>query len=376
VTLHGLVAPGDVSPLLSVQLFVAVLLGGGAVVLGPVLGVAVLAAIPSVADRFASAVGMPVERARGVLTAALLILALAVRDPVAGLVSRLLPARSRRRPGLPPARAATPFRVAAAGAPLLEARALVRSFGAVRALDGLDLDVRAGEVHALIGPNGSGKTTALRVLSGAVSPDRGTVRVNGADVTRGGEADRVRAGVVRTFQRTVLLPGVAVGAQVAAGARAGEAAGRALPALLGVPSARRRHHESLGAVAALLADTRLLARADDPPTNLAHGEQRLLQIARAVATGARVLLLDEPAAGMTPDEVAVLRDELRRLVGNGAGVLLVEHDVRFVSAVADRVTVLAEGRVLAVGTPAQVRRDPAVQLAYLGRQHLREGDDT
>jgi branched-chain amino acid transport system permease protein len=376
VTLLGLVAPGDVSPLLSIQLLVAVLLGGGTL-LGPVAGVAILATLPGAADRFAQAAGIGVEQARGVVTAVLLVAVLAAREPVVRRLRAATARRHGRSPAAPAASAsarpgAIPRVVLDDGTPALVAAGLRRDFGAVRALDGVDLTVDHGEVHALIGPNGSGKTTALRVLAGSLPASGGTVVVGGRDVTALGQQARVRAGVARTFQRTVLLPGLSVADQVAAGARVTEAGGRALPALLATPNARERHRSAGNEVRSVLEDTGLAAHSHRRPAALTHGQQRTLQVARAVATGARVLLLDEPAAGMTADEVDVLAAEIRRLAGNGVGVLLVEHDIRFVASVADRVTVLAEGRVLATGTPDEVVREPAVRRAYLGGRHLEE----
>jgi branched-chain amino acid transport system permease protein len=339
--LHGLVAPSDVSPLLSVQLYAAVLLGAAAPLFGPVAGVAVLAALPTLADRLTGALGWSPERARGVVTAVLLVLALAAATrirPPAVRAAGLPPGEPERHPGL-----------------ALNATGLVKSYGALRALDGVDLDVRPGEVHALVGPNGSGKTTALRVLAGAVRPDAGRIEVGGRDVTRGDQRERVRAGIARTFQRTVLFPGLTVAAQVGVGARATQRGGLARP-LLRTPSWRR----------SLRPPPLLGLPPEAMPETLPYGDQRLLQVARAAATGAGVLLLDEPAAGMSAAERRRLEEVIRGLAGNGTAVLIVEHDMRLVGAVADRVTVLAAGRVLATGSPEQVRRDPAVHEAYLG----------
>jgi ABC-type branched-subunit amino acid transport system ATPase component len=175
----------------------------------------------------------------------------------------------------------------------------------------------------------------------------------------------VLAGVVRTPQQTVVMPRLGADRQVGVGARGGTGQRwSVLRHLLATPSSRRPGEEA--AVERALAETGLRHLVGADPQRLAVGEQRLLQVARAVATGARVLLLDEPAAGMTSAERARLAAVLRRLAGNGLAVLLVEHDMRLVGEVADRVTVLDVGRVVAEGTPAQVREDPAVRHAYLG----------
>lgn len=356
--LLGLVAPADVSPLLSLQLFVAVLVGGTARWWGPVLGVALLSALPPLADALATGAGLAPERVRGALTAALLVAVVALRGPVARRLSRR-PAE----PGQPPGFADLP-RVPDPWTwhpVLLRARGVDVAYGAVRALDGSGIVLRAGEVHALIGPNGSGKSTLLKVLAGDLRPAAGEVEVGGERQTAGTRA-RVLAGVARTPQRTVVLDRSASERQTAVGVP--RQAGTVVRHLLATPGSRAATATRQRVVQAALRSTGLAG--DRDPRTLTVGDQRLLQIARVVATGAQVLLLDEPAAGMTEDERRRLAQVLRGLAGNGAAVLLVEHDMRLVGEVADRVTVLDQGRVLAVGTPEQVRADPAVRRAYLG----------
>jgi branched-chain amino acid transport system permease protein len=349
--LLGVAAPSSVSPLLSIQLFVAVLIGGTANPYGPLLGIGLLLLLPS----------------GGLLTAVLLVAVLAFRDPVA---ARLAAWRGSRRPppetlpGSAP-RTAEVGNASGKRSVVVTARAVAKHYGGVPALDGVDLTLRAGEVHALIGPNGSGKTTLLRVLAGAVAPDAGSVDVEGRDVTRTDQAARVRAGVARTFQDTVLFPGLTVADHVAVGARATERPG-AWRTLLALPSERRERRTATAYAAQILSETGLSERARATPAELGYGEQRLLQVARAAATGATALLLDEPAAGMSALERDRLVGLLRTLAGNGRAVLVVEHDMRFVAAVADTVTVLAAGRVIADGTPAAIREDAGVRTAYLG----------
>jgi branched-chain amino acid transport system permease protein len=329
--LLGLVVPSDVSPLVSLQLFVAVLLGGTARWWGPVVGVAVLTALPPVADALARAADADVERSRGVLTALLLLAVVVLRGPVG---------RRLARPGPGPAPATNPPDPGEAvpGDTVLVRRDVHVRYDGVVALDGADIELCRGEVHALIGPNGSGKTTLLQEL--AKDPQ-----------------------AVRTPQQTVVMPRLAADRQVALGARGGARRRLAvLRHLLATPSSRQddpRVREALQA-------TGLTHVTGSDPQRLTSGDQRLLQVARAVATGAPALLLDEPAAGMTGDERARLRAVLRHLAARGTGVLLVEHDMRLVGEVADRVTVLHQGRVIACGTPDQVRSDPAVRRAYLG----------
>jgi len=357
--LLGLVAAADVGPLLSLQLFVAVLVGGTAHWWGPVLGVAVLTALPPVADALGRGAGLDVERTRGVLTAALLVGVLAVR----ALARRLPPPRPVAAPVLEP----VPSHPAPSWHPvLLRARGVTVAYGGLRALDGADLVLRGGEVHALVGPNGSGKSTLLQVLAGDLPPGGGTVEVAGRLLTARGPAERVRAGVARTPQRTVLLPGLPPATQVAVGARGGSRTPLAvLRHLLATPSSRSADRLRGDVVTAALRGAGL-GGVRIASARLPAGEQRLLQVARAVATGATVLLLDEPAAGMSAPERVRLAEVLRSLAGNGRAVLLVEHDLRLVNEVADRVTVLDRGAVLASGRPDTVRADPAVQRAYLG----------
>lgn len=366
--LLGVVAPADYSPLLSLQLFVAVLVGGVATWWGPALGVAILAALPDTADALARAINVDALRARSVLTALLLVVVIVARGPVNRLVTSR---RGVRRTSVAATAAGPPEcpgQPTPPDVPLLELHRVVTSYGGLRVLDGVDLEIRAGEVHALVGPNGSGKTTLLRVAAGVVRPGSGDVRIAGRPApSRPGAAPRVRAGVARTLQRTVLLGGLDAGTQAAVAARARDTlALTGLRELLSTPRATAATARRRGDAGEALRGIGLDHRSDEPADRLDSAEQRLLQVGRAVATGARALLLDEPAAGMSATQRDRLAVILRDLAAAGFGVLLVEHDMRLVSRVADRVTVLAEGRVLCTGTPDEVRADPAVALAYLG----------
>jgi ABC-type branched-subunit amino acid transport system ATPase component/ABC-type branched-subunit amino acid transport system permease subunit len=354
--LLGLVSPADVSPTVSLELLVAVLVGGVARWWGPLLGTAVVTALPHLADGLADLADVDAERSRGVVTAALLLAVILLRGPVG---------RRFRRTGAAPAEpAALPPVVAAADRPvLLRAEQVTVAYDGLLALDDVALDLLGGEVHALVGPNGSGKSTLLKVLAGELAAGR--VEVGGRPHRARGPQDRVRAGVARTPQHTAVLPRLVADGQVAVGARGGSRRTFAVPRhLLATPSSR--HGELAAAVEAALRDTGLEHLRGADPGRLRVGDQRLLQVARAVATGARVLLLDEPAAGMTADERSRLCVVLRRLAGNGTAVLLVEHDMRLVGEVADRVTVLDAGTVIASGPVDVVRADPAVRRAYLG----------
>jgi branched-chain amino acid transport system permease protein len=250
----------------------------------------------------------------------------------------------------------------------LELRGVVASYGAVRALDGVDLTVRAGEVHALVGPNGSGKSTALRVAAGAVRPQSGAVHVEGEVASPlDGASARVRRGVARTLQQTVMLGDLTARTQVAVAARAGDRlAHLGLREVLATPAARLARARRDSATTAALARVGLGDRADLPAQRLDTADQRLLQVARIAATGAGVLLLDEPAAGMSAAQRQRLAAVLRDLAAGGCAVLLVEHDMALVGRVADRVTVLDAGRVLVTAAPDVVRRNADVTRAYLG----------
>ncbi len=244
---------------------------------------------------------------------------------------------------------------------LLEVRGLVKRFGGLAATSGLDLAVAEGELHALIGPNGAGKTTAIAQLAGELAPDAGSIRFAGQDVTRLPAPRRVRLGLARSFQITQVLrqftaqENVALVYQVRAG-----------------HSFRfwrnaRRDPALTGRAGGMLARVGLADRAGVPAEDLSHGERRQLELAMALATGARMLLLDEPMAGLGATESQAMTALLARLKGH-ATLLLVEHDMEAVFALADRVTVLVAGRAIATGTPDAIRADPAVREAYLGEE--------
>lgn len=334
--LLGLITPADVSPLVSLELFVAVLVAGAARWWGPLVGVILLTALPKIAEWLSSSAGGDEERLRGVVTAGLLLAVMALRQPLA---RRLL------RPGPPPGPRA-PADDASPSTPepaevLLTAQGVTVAYDGLVALDDASIELRAGEVHALVGSNGSGKSTLLRVLAGEV--DAGRLALRGQPLSSGVER-RVGEGVVRTPQQTVLMPRLEAAAQVAVGARVRSPRHAVLRHLLATPSSRTDHLEPY--VDEALRDLGLSHVVGADPKRLTVGDQRLLQVARAVATGATVLLLDEPAAGMSADERAQLRHVLRRLAAQGRAVLIVEHDLALVKAAADRVTVLEAGRVV------------------------------
>ncbi len=245
-------------------------------------------------------------------------------------------------------------------AAVLEARGLRKAFSGVRAVDGVDLALREGEWTALIGPNGAGKTTLLHLLGGQLRPDAGSVYFQGEEITRRPAERRARAGLARTFQVPALFPELTVREHVLAARLRGRWTLRPVP---------NRDRE---AVEELLARCRLREKASRRAEELSHGDRRLLEIAVALASEPRVLLLDEPAAGLSPAEVdglLVLLRELRR-ERTSLAVLLVEHDMDVVFELAERVVVMHRGRVLAEGSPEEVHRDPEVQAVYLGTREL------
>ena len=250
-------------------------------------------------------------------------------------------------------------------APRLAVGGLERAFGGVRAVDGATFEVAAGEVHGLIGPNGAGKTTVINLASGLLAPTAGAILLDGRPI-HGLPPHRIAAaGVARTFQNIRLFPDLSAQDNVLVGQHLRRRA--SLPArLLLLPSARAEERRAAEEARALLDQVGLSGRALQRARTLSYGEQRRVEIARALAARPGLLLLDEPTAGMNPVEVAAVATLIRKVAEDGRSVLLVEHNVRLVMDVCDRITVLNFGRVIADGPPEVVARDPAVVTAYLG----------
>jgi branched-chain amino acid transport system ATP-binding protein len=244
-------------------------------------------------------------------------------------------------------------------AAILHVDGLVKRFGGLAATDGATLEVRAGEVHALIGPNGAGKTTLIHQIAGSLAPDAGRIVFDGADVTALPMHRRVHAGLARSYQITNVFGRLPVldNLGLAVQARSGGNLGFWRPAR----SERARYDEA----AALAERVGLSARLGRLANELSHGEQRQLEVGLALATNPKLLLLDEPMAGMGPDETARLLALLQSLRG-GLTLLLVEHDMDVVFQLADRISTLVSGRVIACGTPDEIRAHPDVRRAYLG----------
>jgi branched-chain amino acid transport system ATP-binding protein len=249
------------------------------------------------------------------------------------------------------------------GAPVLEVRDLVVAYGGVRAVDGVSLVVASGEVAGIIGPNGAGKTSLIDAVCGFAATSGGSVWLGGSDITAAAPYQRARAGLSRTFQSLELFEDLTVAENLAVAAGATTARPQRAGWLKDALGFRR---PAAPAVAAVLADTGLSGVADRFGGELTTGQRHLVALARALVAQPRVVCLDEPGAGLDASERQRLGDAIGRLGAGGTAVVLVEHDLEFVFGVCERVWVLDAGQIIASGSPAAVRTDPAVRTAYLG----------
>jgi branched-chain amino acid transport system ATP-binding protein len=253
---------------------------------------------------------------------------------------------------------------------LLELRGLSIRFDGLIAIDNLNLEVRDGEVLSLIGPNGAGKTTAFNAITGYLAPSAGEIRFRGACLNGLKPSRIAELGLVRTFQKTSLfgrrsaLENVLIGLHL-------RSKQTPLAILLGLPSVRHEERELEAQARGILQFVGLEARASALASALAYGEQRLLEVAVALAAKPKLLLLDEPVSGMNPVETESFMAKLAEIRALGITVLLVEHDMKMVMGVSDRIVCLSQGRAIASGTPEQIRRDPEVIRAYLGERYAR-----
>ncbi len=246
--------------------------------------------------------------------------------------------------------------------PALETQGLSRSFGAVAVADGIDFRLAPGARHALIGPNGAGKTSFVNLVTGALRPSAGRIRLDGTDITGLAQAERVRRGIVRSFQITSLFRGLSVLENVVLAVTERHGAGG------GMLRAAGRRGALIAEAYALLDQFGIAAEASRPLRALPYGRQRMVEMAVALALRPRVLLLDEPAAGVPAADSGLIVAAIERLPPDIA-VLIIEHDLDLVFRLARAITVLVAGRILVEGTPEAIAADPRVRAVYLGERH-------
>jgi branched-chain amino acid transport system permease protein len=357
-SLQSYITPDAFTFDLSILFFIAILIGGRGSILGPLLGTIILTVLPELAA--------PLVAWSTFLYAALLLVIVLV---VPGGIADLLDYKNRRplkqhreivpRPELLP-QLPGEHRDAA-----LVLSDIKLNFGGVRAIDGLSLEIRSGEVHGLIGPNGSGKTTALNVISGYYRPSSGKASLNGAVLPFRAPHTRAGYGIARTFQTPRLIGGASVIENVMIGGTCnGE--GSFVESVLGLPRHRRDEAHFRAAAMRALETVGLEQLAAVRADRLQHSELRFMEIARALMLRPAFLLLDEPAAGLSAEEIRRLGALIKAISRAGTGVLLVEHHADLIFDISDRVTVLNLGKVLAAGTPAEIRAHREVVVAYLG----------
>jgi branched-chain amino acid transport system permease protein len=358
-SLQSYITPDAFTFDLSVLFFIAILIGGRGSILGPLLGTIILTALPEFAAPL-------VAWSTFLYAALLLVIVLAVPGGIADMLDfknrRALAQHRQVRPH--PELIARVISKDDAPTNLLALKGLSLSFGGVRAIDNLDMEIRSGEVHGLIGPNGSGKTTTLNVISGYYAPQQGQVLLNGKRLRRAPHT-RARHRIARTFQTPRLVGAASVRDNVMIG---GTTDGRAsfVESLLSLPRHRRDEARLLAATATALATVGLDPLWSVRSDRLQHGELRFVEIARALMLRPRFLLLDEPAAGLSGEEIKRLGALIVAISRQGTGVLLVEHHADLIFDICDRVTVLNLGRVLASGRPEEIRAHREVISAYLG----------
>jgi branched-chain amino acid transport system permease protein len=357
------VTPEDFGFDFSIFFLFVVVLGGPARLAGPLLGVLTFFVLPEL-------LGSLKEYRMIVYGIGLLLFSIFLPEGLAGLLASL-ETRFQRR-GQASARVVTATRAAQVrqadrtvrGAPLT-IRGVAKNFGGVRALDDVSLSVKPGSIHAIVGPNGSGKTTLLNMVSGFYPSDGGSMRLGDAELAGLSASAVARMGVQRTFQTPKLLSGLSVLENTRFGGYARERA-TGVEIALGLPRATRESQLLDGEAMHLLSVVGMEGRASDEAALLPHGQQRLVEIARAMLGHPRLLLLDEPAAGLSLGELEEFGALLKEMRAQGVTIVMVEHHIELVADLADSVTVLDRGRVLADGTPEEVFQSAAVVSAYTG----------
>jgi len=354
------ISPDNFQFFSSVFFLLAILFGGAGTQMGPAIGAAVLTVLPEMLHDF--------DKFRLIVYGCFILITLYF------LPNGVIGAFGRRRQDRQPVAAAVAAPPAWSGldpgviGTSLEARKVSRAFGGLRALSDVSLHVETGTIHALIGPNGAGKTTFINLITGFYRPDSGTILIDGNPIEMRSMSEAARHGVARTFQTIKLFGDMTVIEHVMIGFSRHSRSG-IWSALTNSRSAREETQRDREAARALIRFVGLAGLESTPANTLAYGHRRLLEIARALAVRPRLLLLDEPAAGLVAEEIQALAMVIRRLKATGMTVLLIEHHMDLVVSISDRVTVLDYGVVIASDTPAAIQRNEKVITAYLGPRH-------